>query len=77
VTANFVLVQERKRENGPPPLFATSTSRTAGTCQAVTGTFPDGLHWLGFARKDIYLLVSSDSLSEDSLVHYAASAICR
>jgi hypothetical protein len=77
ITANFVLVQERKRENGPPPLFATGTSRTAGTCQAVTGTFPDGLHWLGFARKDIYLLVSSDSLSEDSLVHYAASAICR
>lgn len=77
ITANFVLVQERKRENGPPPFFAIGTTRSAGTCQSVTGTFPDGLHWLGFARKDIYLLVSSDSLSEDSLVHYAASAICK
>ncbi len=77
ITANFVLVQERKRENGPPPLFATGTSRAAGTCQTITGTFQDGIHWLGFARQDIYVLVSSDRLSEDNLVQYVATAMCR
>jgi hypothetical protein len=76
-TANFVLVQERRRENGPPALFATGTKGTAGTCQVVTGTFPDGLHWLGFARQDIYLLISSDSFSEQNLTRYVATAICR
>lgn len=77
ITANFVLIQERRRENGPPPLFATGTSHTAGTCQAVSGTFPDGLHWLGFAHQDIYVLVSSDRLTEENLVQYVASAMCR
>jgi hypothetical protein len=77
ITANFVLVQERKRENGPPPLFATGAIRTVGTCQAVTGTFPDGLHWLGFARKDIYVLVSSDTLTEENLKTYVSRALCK
>jgi hypothetical protein len=77
ITANFVLIQERKRENGPPPLFASGTGRTAGTCRTVTGTFPDGLHWLGFVRQDIYVLVSSDSLAEGNLAQYVATAMCR
>jgi hypothetical protein len=75
--ANFVLVQERRRENGPPSLFAGAPAQPAGTCQAVTGTFPDGIHWVGFTRNDIYVMVSSDRLTEGNLVRYAATAICR
>ncbi len=74
--ANFVLVQEQQRKNGAPPLFATGTAATAGTCSAVTGTFPDGIHWLGFSRNTIYVLVSSDSFSESNLVHYVATRMC-
>ncbi len=75
-TSNFVLIQERKRENGPPSLFSTGPGRTAGRCNGVTGTFPDGLNWLGFARKDIYVMVSSDNLSQENLVRYVATAMC-
>ena len=77
LTSPFVLVQERRRANGPPPLFATGTRHAAGRCIVVTGTFPDGLHWLGLARTDIYVLVSSDSFSEGLLVKYAATRMCR
>jgi len=75
-TANFVLVQEQQRKNGAPPLFATGAPATAGKCSAVTGTFPDGIHWLGFSRNTIYVLVSSDSFSESNLVHYVATRMC-
>ncbi len=75
-TANFVLVQEQQRKNGAPPLFATGAPATAGTCSAVTGSFPDGIHWLGFSRNTIYVLVSSDSFSESKLVHYVATKMC-
>jgi len=74
--ANFVLVQEQQRKNGAPPLFATGAPATAGTCSAMTGTFPDGIHWLGFSRNAIYVLVSSDSFSESKLVHYVATKMC-
>ncbi len=75
-TANFVLVQERQRKNGAPPLVATGAPAIAGTCSAMTGTFPDGIHWLGFSRNAIYVLVSSDSFSESKLVHYVATRMC-
>lgn len=75
-TANFVLVQEQYRKNGAPPLFATGAPATGGGCSAVTGTFPDGIHWLGFSRGAIYVLVSSDSFSANNLVHYVATRMC-
>jgi len=75
-TANFVLVQEQYRKNGAPSLFATGAPATGGGCNAVTGTFPDGIHWLGFSRGAIYVLVSSDSFSASNLVHYVATRMC-
>ncbi len=74
---NFVLVQEQVRKNGAPPLFSTGTTALAGTCRAVTGSFPDGIHWLGFSRDAVYVLISSDSLTQSNLVQYVATEMCR
>ena len=72
----YVYVQERKRKNGPPPLFGTGAQHMAGTCAVWTGRYPDGIRWLGLTRGDVSLEATTNKLSQTALVRYAATKIC-
>lgn len=76
VKGPYVYVQERRRRNGPPPLFASGTQHLAGTCTVWTGRYEDGVRWLGLTRGTISLEATSNTVSQAQLVRYAATKIC-
>lgn len=74
---HFLLIEERIRVHGLPAALQVGAPVQAGTCRAWAGSTPDSLHTLAFARGTISILVTSDSLSTQDLVSYAAQNMCR
>jgi len=73
---HFLSVQERIRVDGLPTELQRGTVTHAGACTAWWSTAPDGLHTLALAHGRISIVLSSDTLPEETLVGYAANTIC-
>jgi hypothetical protein len=72
----FLSVMERVRAHGLPQELRTKSPVLAGTCKAWQGTSAGGLHTLAFAHGSISIILTSNSLSRNDLVSYAARTMC-
>jgi hypothetical protein len=77
VTGAYLYLQEHIRLNGISPFFKTGIPHRAGGCAAWTGSYQNGLRWLGMQRGHIGIMLTSNSLSEGQLVTYARSQFCK
>ena len=73
----YLYLQEHIRLNGISPFFKTGIPHRAGGCAAWTGSYQNGLRWLGMQRGRIGIMLTSNSLSEGQLVTYARSQFCK
>lgn len=75
VPETYVLVQERVRLDGLSSALQVGPTEDASGCQAWSGSYANGQRWTAFAKGDISVLISSNSLSQSQLVRYAGQ-IC-
>jgi hypothetical protein len=76
VTGPYVYIQERIRHNGLPPFFRTGIPHRAGGCPVWTGSYQNGVRWLGMQKGLVGVMLSSNSFSEGRLVRYARAQFC-
>jgi hypothetical protein len=73
VKGPYLLVQEQLRMDGLPLSLRQGTPQVAGTCQAWTGTYPDGQQWVAFMRHKAAVLISTNTLTGTQLLTYVGS----
>jgi hypothetical protein len=76
VKGPYLLVQERRLPHGLPATFRTDTGTVEGACRIWTGTYADGQRWLAFRRGAISVVLSTNSVSQRRLRHYASKGMC-
>jgi hypothetical protein len=73
----YVYLEEHLRFNGIAPLFTTGIRHQNDGCISWTGSYRNGIRWLGMQRGHIGIMLTSNSLSEGRLVMYARSQFCK